>query len=173
MNPSAEEVAAGVARAALVELNDAFERIQHCLGQLSDERVWWRPAESLNSIGNLILHLCGNVRQWIVSGVGGAEDHRDRPREFAERAVIPKEELLRELASMIDETQLALSNISAAELLRVRRIQGFEVDAAQAIFHSVAHFRGHTQEIVRMTRCQLGDAYEFAWSPSTPEEGAL
>ena len=134
MNPSAEEVAAVAARAAFNELNDAFGRIQHCLGQLSDEQIWRRPADSLNSAENLILHLCGNVRRWIVSGVGGAEDHRDRPREFAERAVIPKEELQRQLASTIDEAQLALSNVSAAELLRVRRIQGFEVDAVQAIF---------------------------------------
>ena len=74
-----------VAAAANQELTNAFDRIRHCLGQLSDEQVWQRESEAMNSIGNLILHLCGNVRQWIVSGIGGAKDVRQRPNEFSER----------------------------------------------------------------------------------------
>jgi len=70
-----------LAAAAIIEttncLNSCVSKIKHCLGQLTDEQVWWRPQESMNSIGNLVLHLCGNVCQWIVAGIGGAPDVRD------------------------------------------------------------------------------------------------
>jgi Protein of unknown function (DUF1572) len=68
----------------------ATVRIKHCLGQLTDEQIWWRSHPSLNSIGNLILHLCGNVRQWIVAGLGSAADSRNRSAEFSERGPISK-----------------------------------------------------------------------------------
>src|SRR5262245_12614016 len=78
------------------------KRIVHCLDQLNDAQLWWRPHESMNSIANLILHLCGNIEQWILSGVGGALDIRDRPQEFSERVPIPKEQLVQRLASIVN-----------------------------------------------------------------------
>jgi hypothetical protein len=169
---TADELAAVVGAAAAHELDSALERIKHCLGQLSDGQVWQRSQPSLNSIGNLILHLCGNVRQWIVAGVGGAADVRNRPAEFAERGLIPKEDLVRRLEAVVEEAKRILVGVNARQLAEVRRIQGFDVTGAAALFDSVPHFRGHTQEIVHMTRLQLGDAYQFAWTPTTPEQGA-
>lgn len=169
---TADELAATVGTAAAHELDSALKRIEHCLGQLNDEQVWRRSQPSLNSIGNLILHLCGNVRQWIVSGVGGASDVRNRPAEFAEQGSIPKEELVRRLEAVVEEAKGILVRVDARQLAEMRRIQGFDVTGAAAIFDSVPHFRGHTQEIVHMTRLQLGDAYQFAWTPATPEQGA-
>ncbi len=170
---TADELAAAVGAAAAHELDSALNRIQHCLGQLNNEQVWRRSQPSLNSIGNLILHLCGNVRQWIVAGVGSASDIRDRPAEFAERGPIAKEELSRRLEAVVEEAKGVLAGVDAKQLAEVRRIQGFDVTGAAAIFSSVPHFRGHTQEIIHMTRLQLGDAYRFAWTPTTLEEGAL
>lgn len=152
------------------ELKKALERMEHCLDQLTDEQVWNRQSDSMNSIGNLILHLCGNLRQWIVAGLGGARDVRDRPKEFAERGPIPRTELLQRLKAVVADAQLALEQASAQDLLQPRRIQGFDVTGLEAIFDSIPHFRGHTQEIIHMTRCLLGDAYRFAWTPSTPEQ---
>jgi hypothetical protein len=169
---TADELAAVVGAVAAHELESALERIKHCLGQLSDEQVWHRSQPNFNSIGNLILHLCGNLRQWIVAGVGGTPDVRNRPAEFAERGPVPKEELLRSLEAVVEEAKRVLAGVDARHLTEVRRIQGFDVTGAAAIFGSVPHFRGHTQEIVHMTRLQLGDAYKFAWMPSTPEQGA-
>jgi hypothetical protein len=123
----------------------------------------------MNSVANLLLHLCGNLRQWIVSGVGGAADIRERQKEFDARSLMPKTELLQQIEDAVAEVKKALSEISADELLRTRCIQGNDVNGIQAIFHSVAHFRGHTQEIVHMTRCQLGDSYEFDFIPTTAE----
>jgi hypothetical protein len=169
---TADELAAAVGTAAAHELESALDRIKHCLGQLNDEQVWRRSRPGLNSIGNLILHLCGNLRQWIVSGIGGAADVRNRPAEFAEGGPIPKEELRRTLEAAVAEAKRVLAGVDARQLVELRRIQGFDVTGLTAIFDSVPHFRGHTQEIVHMTRLQLGDAYRFAWTPTTPEQGA-
>jgi hypothetical protein len=167
--PTADELAAAVGAAAGQEMDAALTRIKHCLGQLDEGQVWWRPAPSLNSIGNLILHLCGNVRQWIVGGLGGAPDVRDRPAEFAERGPIPKAELVRRLDAVVAEAKQALGRLTAGRLLEPLRLQGMDVTGLGAMFDSIPHFRGHTQEIVHMTRMQLGDAYKFAWSPPPVE----
>src|SRR5690349_13879202 len=98
---TADELATAVGTQAATELGKALDRIKHCLAQLSDEQMWQRPQASMNSIGNLILHLCGNVRQWIVSGLGGARDNRNRPAEFAEHGPIPKEELIHRLDAVV------------------------------------------------------------------------
>jgi hypothetical protein len=177
MPPAAESLTAeDVARSVLAEANKLLDecaaKISHCANQLSDEQIWWRPAPSLNSIGNLILHLCGNLQQWIVSGVGGVPDTRHRPAEFAERGPMPKSVLIEKLTPVVVAAQQTLARSSPAELARERTIQGFSITGWGAIFHSVPHFNGHTQEIVCYTRMQLGDAYKFYWQPQTPEQGA-
>jgi hypothetical protein len=153
-------------------LAECHKRIRHCLDQLTEEQVWWRPAEAQNSIANLILHLCGNLRQWIVAGVGGTADTRDRPGEFAARHRLARAELIRHLDEAVGEADAVLASITDPQLLERRRIQGFEETVLSAIFDSIPHFNGHTQEIVFMTRLQLGDRYRFAWVPTTKEEGA-
>lgn len=169
---TADELAKAVGHEAAVELADALAKIEHCLGQLSNDQIWWRPEPSLNSIGNLILHLCGNLRQWIVAGIGGAEDARNRSAEFAERGPIAKDALIQQIEAAVADAQTALRRPSAQQLLETRRIQGFDVSGLAAIFNSVPHFRGHTQEIVYLTRIQMADRYQFQWKPSTPEQGA-
>lgn len=167
-----DAVAAAVGAEATAALRDSADLIRHCLNQLTDEQVWRREGEDRNSIGNLILHLCGNVRQWLISGVGDAPDVRDRPREFAERGPIPKTELLRELDAVVGETSAALSSLRADQLLRKRRIQGFDVSGLGAIFSAVPHFKGHTQEIVHLTRDLVRSRYRFRWVPAGPDQGA-
>lgn len=154
------------------ELTQALSRIKHCLDQLTDAQVWHRPAEKMNSIGNLMLHLAGNVRQWVVSGVGGAPDARRRQAEFDERGPIPNADLWDRLQTTVAEATAALAKPDADNWQRVRRIQGFEVTGLGAALHSIAHFRGHTQEIIHQTRMLLGDAYRFAFVPATTEQGA-
>lgn len=167
-----QDITTATKNAAIDELGDAVKKIAHCLGQLASDQVWWRPSHSMNSIANLILHLCGNVRQWITAGVGSADDIRNRPLEFSEQGPIEKDELLRRLGATVEEAKGAIANASTADLVDRRRIQGFDVTGIGAVFHSVAHFRGHVQEIVHLTRSQLGDAYQFDFVPKTPEQGA-
>src|SRR5690348_3197444 len=172
MQITADQFAAAVGAEASAVLRDSAELIRHCVAQLSDEQVWRREGEDRNSIGNLILHLCGNVRQWLISGVGGAKDVRDRPREFAERGPIPKAELLRRLQDALEEAITALHVVKSDQLMRKRRIQGFEVSGLGAIFSAVPHFKGHTQEIAHITRDLLGDGYRLHWVPAGPDQGA-
>jgi hypothetical protein len=171
MESTDQALAAAVIAEATNCLNSCVSRIRHCLGQLTDEQVWWRPQEPMNSIGNLIMHLCGNVRQWIVAGIGGEPDVRDRPREFSERQAIPKSELLQRLDEVVAAATEALAKMTSEEMLRMRRIQGFSVSGLGAIFDSLPHFKGHTQEIICLTRMQLGDGYRFDWVPKTAEQG--
>jgi uncharacterized damage-inducible protein DinB len=169
--PSENDAVAAIREAACGELAAASKKIHHCLAQLTDEQVWWRPADGMNAIGNLLLHLCGNVRQWIIAGVGGAEDVRRRWEEFEQRTPIAKAELLARLDATVAEAVDVIHALSADALSRKRRIQSYDVTATKAIFDSIAHFRGHTQEIVHMTRCQLGNAYQFDFVPQNREQG--
>ena len=154
------------------ELTQAFGRIQHCVDQLSDEQLWHRPRAEMNSIGNLLLHLGGHVRQWIIAGLGGETDNRNRPAEFAERGPIAKVELLAKLEATVDESKIILETQTADSWRRKMRIQSFDTTGFGAALHSVSHFRGHTQEIVHQTREILGPNYRFAWVPQTKEQGA-
>jgi hypothetical protein len=139
---------------------------------LNDDQVWWRPRESQNSIANILLHLCGNVQQWLVTGITGERDTRDRPKEFSERAMQPKAELIRRLDETVAQADAVLGSLTTQQLLEQRRIQGFDTTVLDAILDSVPHFSGHTQEIVYITRLQLGDNYRYQWVPATPEQGA-
>src|SRR5690242_21471596 len=100
-----------IARASAYILNDYLPKIERCLEKLSDEQIWWRANEESNSIGNLILHLCGNARQWIVCGVGSAPDNRNRDAEFERRDPIPRAELLTLLRSTLSEIQTTLEDL--------------------------------------------------------------
>jgi hypothetical protein len=154
---------------AIRQLESSTAKIDHCVAQLDDPQLWWQPTPTQNSVGNLILHLCGNVRQWIVSGVGGARDVRDRPGEFLPNPDIRKDSLLETLHRCVDDAKDSLA-LDISLLTDRRRIQGFDTTVLAAVFDTVSHFQGHTQEIISLTRQQLGDSYEFHWIPSTDDE---
>lgn len=127
-------------------------RIRKCLHELSEEEIWRRPNESLASVGNLILHLCGNVRQWLISGIGGEKDVRQRSKEFDEKGPIPRAELLHRLESTLDEAAEVIRNADIAELVQLRMIQGEETTGVIAIYHVCEHFSYHTGQISLHTK---------------------
>lgn len=165
-----------VAQAFLDESRDTFARalakIEHCLEQLAEADVHWRAFPAHNSIATVVLHLCGNVRQWIIAGIGGAPDVRDRPREFADRAEYPKAELLDRLRDVVREADAVLAAADVRDLARPRRIQGWDVTGVHALLDTASHFVGHTHQIVYITRLRLGEKYRFQFVPLTPEQGA-
>lgn len=144
------------------ELDAALSRIVHCVNQLSEEQIWWRPPQGTNAVGNLLLHLTGNVKQVIADNLTGAPDTRDRPAEFASRDQVPKAELLRRLTEVVQHAKTAFAGASDERLAQVKRVNNFDWTGVQAAVRCVAHFRGHTQEIIHMTRELLGDKYQFA-----------
>jgi uncharacterized damage-inducible protein DinB len=131
---------------------DFLPKIERCVALLSDEQIWWRPNEESNSIGNLVLHLSGNVRQWIVCGLGPANDARDRDSEFAQREIISRDDLLDLLRQTIGEVDATLAGYDADNLLERKKIQGFDVTALEAILHVVEHFSMHTGQIILLTK---------------------
>jgi len=141
---------------------EGVHKIEHCLGQLDDAQVWWRPAPEMNSIANLLLHVSGNLRQWIVVTAGGAaQDHRNRQAEFDDRSQRPKAELLAILKATVNDADAVLASLSEERLIEPVAVQGYRTHAAGAVTHSVTHFGGHVQEIIHMTRTQLREQYRF------------
>ncbi len=132
--------------------DDYLPKIQRCLELLSDEQIWWRANPQSNSIGNLLLHLSGNVRQWIVCGLGGAADWRDRDSEFAQSEMVSSDELLARLKQTLDEADAALAKFDVDKLLERHSIQGCDVTAMAAIYHVVEHFSMHTGQIVYISK---------------------
>ena len=98
-------------------------------------------------MGNLILHLCGNVGQYILSGLGGAPDVRERSKEFSERGPLPRAELLARLDRTMTEAARALDRLDPATILEKRVVQGFEYDGVGILIHVVEHFSYHTGQI--------------------------
>jgi uncharacterized damage-inducible protein DinB len=140
-------------------------KIERCLEQLQDEQIWWRANPTSNSIGNLVLHLCGNARQWIVAGVAGKPDQRNRDAEFAQERTVERAQLLLTLRSTLSEVGAVLNNLDPSTLLEPRQIQGCDVDVLEAIFHVTEHFSMHTGQIILLTKLlaqkDLG-FYDFA-----------
>ena len=132
--------------------SEYLPKLESCLNTLTDEQVWWRANPKSNSIGNLCLHLAGNARQWIVSGLGGANDARARQQEFDERAVIPRSELLSSLREALDDVDTVLATFDLDRCLEEYEIQGTAVTALAAIFHVTEHFSMHTGQIILLTK---------------------
>jgi uncharacterized damage-inducible protein DinB len=147
------------AREFLVE--EYLPKIERCLERLSDEQIWWRPNEESNSIGNLVLHLCGNARQWIVAGVGRATDGRDRDSEFAQREAIERGELLALLRTTLTDVDAVLKNLPSETLLERRVIQGSDVDVMEAVFHVTEHFSMHAGQIFLLTKLLTASDLRF------------
>lgn len=132
-------------------------KIEHCLSLLTHEDIWWRANEASNSIGNLILHLSGNVQQWIIGGVGNAPYTRDRQHEFGERGGITREELLAQLKATLAKADHVLAEIDPASLLQRKEIQGCDVTVMEAILRVVQHFALHTGQIMLLTKQRTGE----------------
>jgi uncharacterized damage-inducible protein DinB len=145
-------------------------RVIRCLELLSDEDIWWRPNRSSNSIGNLVLHLTGNVTQWILSGLGGAPDVRKRDGEFRAKGPIPRPELIKRLETCIRKATSVIAGLNRQDLKREHSIQGFRVTGFQAVSHVTEHFAYHSGQVVFITKLRLGKDLGFTRLPGDNRE---
>lgn len=136
-------------------------KIRLAVADLSYDDIWRRPNEDSNSIGNLIVHLAGNIRQWIVAGIGGAPGDRDRASEFEMRNGPGLPELLKLLASAVDDADQVLAALSKKDLRLARTIQGRETNVLDAIYHVVEHFSMHTGQIIMMAKMYAPGSVKF------------
>lgn len=138
--------------AARRRLEQNLRRIRDCAARLKDEQIWARGSEKENAIGNLMLHLAGNVRQWILSGIAGKPDVRVREREFSTRGDIIGQDLIERLTATVGEAAETIVRLEPARLLERITVQGYNVTILEAIFHVVEHFAQHTGQIIFATK---------------------
>ena len=127
-------------------------KLSACVEQLSEENFWWRPSEMENSVGNLLLHLSGNLRQWIISGIGGAADIRVRQEEFDARGGRSKEEVMRLFTATVEEVDRILKEFDVRRLTEVRHFQKWDYSCLYAISHVVEHVAQHMGQIIFITK---------------------
>ncbi len=132
--------------------NESYERIYKCLSMIEDRDLWRSPNERIPSIGNLILHLCGNARQWVLSGIGGRPDNRDRDQEFVVQSKIKKSELVFLLENLKVNLKQMIREMDPKAVEKKYSIQGFEVTGFSVLIHVIEHFSYHTGQITTLTK---------------------
>ena len=143
-------------------LTDEYRiKLRKTLASLPPELLWWRPNEESNSVGNLILHLEGNVRQWIVGAIGGAADVRNRAGEFAAKEGGTREELMRRIEQTLDEADAVLAKLRPEQLSERRRVQARDVSVLDAVYQVVQHFALHLGQIILAAKAQVPGAVKF------------
>ena len=143
-------------------------RIEDCLGRLSEEQVWARGSENENAVGNLVLHLCGNLGQWIGAGVAGRVDHRQRDAEFNAREGVTIAELKQRLHAAVEDATKIIGGLSAEDLTRRLRVQKYDVTVLEAVYHVTAHFSEHTGQILFATKLTTGQDLGYYRHLKTP-----
>lgn len=146
-------------RKTLFELS--WPRIKECVAPLTEEQVWWRPNPASNSIGNLLLHLDGNIRQWLIASFNKTEDKRNRPAEFSAQDGLNVGDLLARLGATLDEAVRVLDRLTVEELLAPYEIQGYHVRGLDAVYQVVAHVALHYGQIVYITKNLTGKDMGF------------
>src|SRR5215467_5784975 len=131
-------------------------KLKHCVEDMSEQDVWWRPNEESNSVGNLILHLCGNMREWILKSIGGEEIERHRDAEFTERRPWPKAELIANIETTVEGVNRVLQELSPNQLLERLPVQVYTSSRLQAIYHVVEHFSYHLGQILYIYKLRTG-----------------
>ncbi len=149
-------------------LEQLLGRIRECVGKLNREQVWARSGDNDNAVGNLLLHLSGNLRQWIIAGIGGQPDERVRHREFETRGEVEPEELLRQLGLTVAEAVAVLKAMPLALLTETYQPQNYTLPILEGIYHVVEHFAEHTGQIIFATKQLTGQDLGFFKHLSRP-----
>jgi uncharacterized damage-inducible protein DinB len=142
-------------------LGQYWPRLRACVEPLSESQVWWRPNEASNSIGNLMLHLNGNVGQWLVASFNKREDRRDRPAEFGAREGMAAGALLARLGATMEQAAEVLARLTEADLLARYEIQGYHMSGLDAVYQVVEHFGLHYGQIAYISKSLQGVDLEF------------
>ncbi len=132
---------------ALYRLDESTRMLKKALTVVADDNIWKRPNDQSNAIGNLILHLCGNITQYAIASLGEQEDNRERDEEFTAKEGFSKEELLGKLNAVVTQAKGTISNASDKQMLRKRAVQGFTFSGIGIVLHVVEHYSYHTGQI--------------------------
>ena len=136
----------------LYRIDENTVKLASCLKELQETEIWKRPNKSSNSVGNIILHLCGNIRQYAISSLGHKEDVRERHKEFSADGGYSKSELIEKLVGTVDDAKSIIQNVSHSELLKKRRVQGYNHSGIGIVIHVAEHYSYHTGQIIFWTK---------------------
>ncbi|MDB4293190.1 DUF1572 domain-containing protein [Maribacter sp.] len=137
---------------SLYRLDESTRMVKKSLSEISEDELWLKPNASLNSIGNLIVHLCGNITQYIISSLGENEDTRDRNSEFATTKSGTKSEVYSKLEKTVETAKRVIFDADQVQLLKIRSVQGFSFSGIGVIIHAVEHYSYHTGQIAFWTK---------------------
>jgi hypothetical protein len=151
------------------KLLELIGNIETCVAKLTPQQVWLRGSENQNAVGNLLLHLNGNVRQWILCGIGGQTDSRNRDSEFAARDGATAQALVASLRATVEDAAAVIRAVPSARMLGPLSIQGYDVTVMAAIYHVVEHFAGHAFQIMLLTKMFTGEDLAFYAHLNAPE----
>lgn len=131
---------------------ESYQRIFKCLSLLEEDMLWESPNTAIPSVGNLILHICGNARQWVLSGIGGKEDNRDRDSEFIPHRNIKKSELIFLMENLRANLEEVIDEMPSEQLSEKIVVQGFKETGFSILIHVIEHFSYHTGQISTLTK---------------------
>ncbi|NRB62421.1 MAG: DUF1572 family protein [Saprospiraceae bacterium] len=140
---------------------ESFNRIRQCLSTLTEEQIWVRPNEVSNSVGHLVLHICGNTTQWLISGLGDMPDHRNRSTEFDPNQNETKKVLLDKIDWVEQQVNPILTKISAANLIQIYNVQVFQESGMSMLIHVTEHTSYHTGQITYLTKLMTGQETNY------------
>lgn len=142
-------------------MHEFTQRIERCLELLTEEQVWHKPNDASNAVANLILHLCGNMTQYVVSGLGGAPDLRERDKEFSTTSGHTKAQLLTQLQGVVTKVCSIIELLDEPTLLQVRTVQGFQKTGLAIVLHVTEHMSYHTGQIALLTKLLTNEDLGF------------
>jgi uncharacterized damage-inducible protein DinB len=160
-NSTADVATVFIQQSCKLMFGESWPRMRSAVENLTEQQLWWRPNEASNSIGNLLLHLNGNVRQWIVTSFNGRDDGRNRPAEFAEKSGGTAGELLARLGATMDQAEQVLLRLTESDLLAPMDIQGYHTTGLAAVYHVVEHFGMHYGQIIYIVKALEGKDLGF------------
>ena len=131
---------------------ESVPRLLKCVQEVSDEQLWWRPNDSSNSIGNLVLHVTGNVNQWINAGLGGDDDTRVRQAEFDNRGEIVRVEMVECMDAVMSRAKQVLHGLRESDLLKIHSVQGYKETGVSVVLHVVEHFSYHVGQMTYIVK---------------------
>lgn len=147
-----EEIRSEFVKNARDRMDQSNRMIGICLQSLSEDEIWNKPNDSSNSIGNLIVHLCGNITQYIISSLGNKEDLRDRDKEFSSQETLSKKTLIEKLTQVTEEAKSVVVAASIKEFIDIRPVQAYSFSGIGNVLHAVEHFSYHTGQIALLTK---------------------
>jgi hypothetical protein len=144
---------------------EAFDRSLKAINQLDAQQIWIRPSSESNSVGIILQHLIGNLKQWVCAGIGGVDFHRNRPEEFKDEAHPSRDEIVGKFIELAHAIEAVLNRIPADSLHSPRRIQGTDATVMSALLKALTHLEFHEGQILYIAKLLLNEKYVEIWGP--------